>query len=309
MAGHVIGTAQHIGRYPQGSPEWHAARANGLGGSEVAAVLGLSPFESRFSLYHRKTGQIGPIEVTPEIEWGGRLEPVIIRKFLDEHPEMVGADFADGTYRHVDRPWQVMNPDKLLIRGHAFDTPNGLLETKYSMFGDGWGETGTDEIPVHVRIQVLWYCDVFGFERAHVAVLVGGCDFREYLIAYDAAEAATLRDAARAFLGDIAVGRRPEIDSSTHTYQALRELHPDIDPRSVELTDDVARRYIAARADLTVAKDAEQHARSLVADAMGTAQSAWWRDQKIATRQAKGDGPAFVKVARNLPPLPEEYAA
>jgi putative phage-type endonuclease len=302
-----IGSAEYVGSWPTGSPEWHAARADGLGGSEIAAALGLSPFESPFSLHYRKTGAIGPVEETPEMEWGKRLEPVIVAKFLDEHPEY--SDAGTATYRHADRPWQITNPDRLLA-GHRFDDPHTLLETKFSMYGDGWGETGTDDIPVHVRIQTLWYCDIFGFDRAHVAVLVGGCDFREYVVTYDAAEVELLRGAAVKFLDDVANRRRPEIDSSTHTYQALRELHPDIDPRKVELTDGTARAYLQARADLTVAKDTEQLARSLVADEMGTAQAAWWQGQKLATRQAKGDGPAFVKAARNLPtPAPQETAA
>lgn len=302
----AIGTAQYVGTWPTGSPEWLAARAHGLGGSEVAAVLGLSPFESRFSLYHRKTGDIGPVEVTPEMEWGTRLEPVIIAKFLDEHPEYT--DGGSATFCHRDRPWQITNPDRLLGR-HAFDEPHTLLETKFSMFGDGWGDTGTDDIPVHVRIQVLWYCDIFGFEQAHVAVLVGGCDYREYLIAYDATEAELLRDAGRKFLDDIAAGNRPDIDSSTHTYQALRELHPDIDPRKVDLTDDTARAFLAARAALCVAKDAEQYARSLVADEMATAQAAYWQGHKLARRQARGDGPAYIVAERNLPTPPQENAA
>lgn len=301
-----IGTAEYVGTWPTGSPEWHAARAHGLGGSEVAACMGLSPFESRFSLFHRKTGEIGPVEQTPEMEWGNRLEPVIIAKFLDEHPEYVGAGTA--TYRHSGRPWQITNPDQLIAR-HPFDDPHTLLECKFSMFGDGWGETGTDEIPVHVRVQTLWYMDVFGFGQAHVAVLIGGCDWREYLVTYDAAEAGLLRNAARTFLDDVAAGRRPDLDASTHTYQALRELHPDIDPRSVELTDDTARAYLRARADLTVAKDAEQLARNVVADEMTTAQTAWWRGQKIASRQARGDGPAYVVAARNLADLTQETAA
>lgn len=301
----AIGTARYVGTWPTGSPEWLAARMEGLGGSEVAACMGLSPFESKFSLYHRKTGAIGPVEQTPEMEWGTRLEPVIIAKFLEEHPEYVGTGTA--TYRHVERPWQITNPDQLLATGDA--EPHTLLECKFSMYGDGWGESGTDEIPVHVRVQVLWYCDIFGFKQAHVAVLVGGCDWREYTIAFDETEAKLLRTAGRKFLDDVAARNRPPIDSSTHTYQALRELHPDIDPRKVELTDATARAYLQARAGLTVAKDAEQHARSLVADEMATAQAAYWRGQKLATRQAKRDGPAFVKAARNLPTLTQETAA
>jgi len=79
-------TATVLGRWEPGSPEWHAARAHGVGGSEVAAIVGCSPFESRFSLWHRKAALVGPVDETPEMEWGRRLEPAIAAKFMDEHP-------------------------------------------------------------------------------------------------------------------------------------------------------------------------------------------------------------------------------
>ncbi|MDQ3578214.1 MAG: YqaJ viral recombinase family protein, partial [Actinomycetota bacterium] len=59
-----------VGDFAPGSPEWHAARAQGLGGSEIAAVLGLSPWESRFSLWHRKTGTASPVVENDIMYWG-----------------------------------------------------------------------------------------------------------------------------------------------------------------------------------------------------------------------------------------------
>ena len=39
-----------------GTPEWHASRTRALGGSEIAAVVGLSPWQSAFGLWHLKRG-------------------------------------------------------------------------------------------------------------------------------------------------------------------------------------------------------------------------------------------------------------
>lgn len=293
-------TATLIGHFEPGSAEWHAARANGLGGSEIAPVLGLSPWESRFSLWHRKAGAVGPVEESPEMEWGKRLEPVILQKYRDNHPEL---DFRmrNGTFVNDDRPYQIANPDLLAVEK--------VVEAKYSMFGDGWGEPGTDEVPVYYRTQVLWYLDVLGIPTADLCVLIGGCDYREYTLTYDETEALELRAAAEEFLHTIEVGERPNIDEHSATYQVIREMHPLIDEADVDLPDPLAELYIASRVGLALATDAEQQARSLIADAMGNAKRAIWDGRTIATRQARGDGTPYVVAARNLTKHADRSAA
>lgn len=293
-------TATLLGHFEVASPEWHAARASGLGGSEIAPVLGLSPWESRFSLWHRKAGMVGPVEESPEMEWGKRLEPVILQKYRDAHPEL---DFRtrNGTFAHDQRPWQIANPDLLAA--------DRVVEAKFSMFGDGWGDPGTDQVPIYYRTQVLWYLDVLGHQRADICVLIGGADYREYVIEYDPAEAQLLRDAAVEFLDTIARAERPDIDAHSATYQVVREMHPLIDEADVELGNELAVQYIIARRSLKDATEAEQLARSLIADAMGNAKRAVWDGRTIASRQARGDGDPHVVAARNLHDLLEGAAA
>lgn len=284
-------TAVSLGRFEPGSPEWHEARRGRLGGSEIAAVLGLSPFESRFSLWHRKAGAIGPVEETPEMEWGKRLEPVILGKFAEVHPEL---DIANqpGTFTHSERTWQVANPDAV-----AADC---IIEAKFSLFGDDFGEPGTDEVPVYYRTQALWYADVLELDVIHFAVLVGGHDYREYVVHHDADECAFMRQAAEQFLDDIANNVRPDIDEHAATYQTIKELHPEIDGTDVEVADETASRFIASRLLLDAAKAQVQEATSVLADEMGDARRAVWDGQTIATRQTRGDGSPFVVAARNL---------
>lgn len=297
-----------LGRWEPGSPEWHAARASGIGGSEIAPILGLSPFESRFSLWHRKAQMIGPVEESPEMEWGKRLEPAIARKFMDEHPEY-SFDRTGWTFAHPDRPWQIANPD---LYGDE------LVEVKCSRSGDGWGEPGTDEIPIYYRQQVLWYMDVLGVDHAHVACLVSGSDYREYQVAYNATEAAQLRDAAAEFLATLAANERPDIDEHTATYQVIKELHPDIDDVEVDVDDQLAHQFLRARAAAKTAGEAEQLAKNLLADHMGTARKAVWEGRTLATRQARGEGLPYLVAGRNLPapadltpttPTPEQERA
>jgi putative phage-type endonuclease len=290
-----IGTAEYVGTFEPGSDDWHKARAQGLGGSEIAAVVGLSPWESRFSLWMRKAGAIGQQSESPEMEWGSRLEDAVAAKFAEGHPDMTVG--RAGTWRHVDRPWQIANPDRLCC-----DIGYEVLECKTALYAYEWGPDGSDEIPVYYRAQVLWYLDTFGLDTAHVAVLIGGHDYREYRIPASPEDQAFLREAGREFLASVDADLAPDIDAHSATYQALRELHPMIEPRTVELSAETARSYVKVRAWLDEAKSAEQLVRSKVAAEMGMAQSARYLGRRIASRQAREDSAfPFVVAARNLP--------
>src|SRR5215211_447038 len=161
-----MGTAVHLTDAPVGSEDWHEARQRRLNGSEIAAVMGLSPFESRFSLWHRKQGAIGPVQQTDEMYWGVQLEPVLRSEWNRQHPD--SAVVKTGQWAHQERHWQGGGPDGL---------GNGRLwEGKTARYDDGWGEPGTAAIPVYYRAQVLWYLDVFGYEYCDISVLITGSD-------------------------------------------------------------------------------------------------------------------------------------
>lgn len=295
--------AELVGWFEPGSPQWHAARADGLGGSEIGAVLGLSRWESPFSLWHRKAGALAPVEDNDEMEAGRRLEGAILRKFRDEHPEFVMA--AAGTWRHRERPWQIANPDGLLFpaeTGWGDGYPVALVEAKFALFADGWGEPGTDEIPPAYLAQTRWYLDVFGLDTCYVQVFIGGCaEFREYIVEHDQGDALKMREEAAAFLGSIKAGKRPPIDGHTQTYQAVRELHPDIDPESVELPTVLVAEFVEAKAATKAAKTAESAATARVADAMGRTKTAKWGEHVIARRQARAGGVPYLVAGRSLP--------
>src|SRR4051812_37548397 len=99
-------TATFLGTYLPGTPEWYEMRADKVGGSDLAAILGLSPWQSPFSLWHQKRGDTEPdIQEKPQLEWGTRLEPVIVQAWAEKHPEY-RVNYAPGaTYAHPDYPW------------------------------------------------------------------------------------------------------------------------------------------------------------------------------------------------------------
>lgn len=62
----------------QGTHEWHHARKKRLGGSEIASVLGLSPYKSRRILWCEKTGRLEQEDISnkPHVKRGIDNEPV-----------------------------------------------------------------------------------------------------------------------------------------------------------------------------------------------------------------------------------------
>jgi putative phage-type endonuclease len=284
-----------VGHFEPGSPQWHAARAHGLGGSEIAAVLGLSRFESPFSLWHRKAGRI-PLQIeNDEMEAGKLLEPVILQKFASKHPQYRLIAPA-GTYRPADRPWQVANPDGLLMAvGVGLDViPTALIEAKFALYPDDWGQPGTDEVPPYYVAQCRWYLDVFGLDVCYIEVFIGSCaEFRTYEIRRDDAHQQLLRDAGYAFIQSLPGGaaeKRPDIDAHSATYQAIKQLADGVIDEAVEITPDLEAEYVAALRAAKAADDDKRRVTSHLLDLIGNYRHADCLTRRVATRAVKPDG-------------------
>ena len=292
-----------IGRWEPGSAEWHTARSTRLGGSSIAALLGLSPWESQYSLWCQMAGLVEKDKQTKEQARGHYLEDGIAAWFADQHPEYEVR--PAGTYVHVERDYQLANPDRLLLGmpGH-FDGPGfrAGLEIKTDADASEWGQPGTDEIPPYYRPQVQWYMDTIGLPVWHVVVLTWRLEFREYVVHYDADDCAWMRDRAEDFLSSLFWREMPDLDHHPATYAAVRKLHPEINRDEQFVADlDLAVEYIQATTSLKVAQEREQSARTRLMEAMGTAYRAYYDGHRLARRQAKG-GRSEERVAeKNLP--------
>ncbi|MFI6103211.1 YqaJ viral recombinase family protein [Streptomyces sp. NPDC051310] len=277
-----------LGSYTPGTPEWEQARGGlCITATEIAAVVGLSPWQSRFSLWHKKAGlPTPPFEPSPAMEWGNRLEEAVAQKWLDGH-DGYGIEAA-GTWRHADRDWQRATPDRLAYtsRGKVVE----LLEVKTSPFGDDWGPSGSDEIPVYYRCQVQWQLDTLGLQVCHVAVLIGGWDYREYVIEYDPSDAKILRDAAERFLDDVRQGNRPDIDGADATYQTIRVQPAGREDRDVEIPFGLVIRWDDAYAAHQQAATELTKVRGEVLDWIGDGYRAVCEGRRIAYRTVNPDG-------------------
>lgn len=300
-------SAELVGRFEDESPEWYDARVGCLGGSEIASVVGLSPWTSRYTLWHRKAGHLDEQRETTGMNWGKRLEGAIAERWCEDYPELV--PLPGGTFRSIDRPWQIANPDLLVARSIDGE-PEALLEVKTAsaFVSHEWGKDGAgpEGVPPYYRVQTEWYLDVFDLPVAYLAVLLGGSDYRCFEIPADAQRAQWLRDAGAEFMESVASGVAPKLDGSESTYEAVRELHPDIDSAAeVDLPGDMWVRYCDLEQAQKDATTAHTQAKSELMDHMGAARYGLFLGEKVVRREARGQGNPYLKVI----PKPKENAA
>lgn len=283
----ALGTAVFLAKHDNKSPEWHALRATGIGGSDVGTICGLNPWQSPFTLWAKKTGRIeSEIAQNEAMEWGTRLESVILDKFEESHPEL--AVIRDcGTWSHKDRPWQLANPDAI-FQDAAGDY--GIIEVKTARYEDDWAKG----VPPYYRTQVLWYLQTFGLKKAVVVALFSGSKYREFEVEFDEFEADVNLQRVEEFRTYLEKDEQPDYDGSTSTYETLREIHPDIDPELEIELGDLGMYYFLAQSDFEQAESHFNEMKSRVLDAMGKAKKGLVFDEWRVTRQARNGGRPFL---------------
>lgn len=203
----------------------------GIGGSAGAAAIGLEDaFETQLELWARITGRSEKPDISnvPAVRWGNLLEDVVRR----EWSEVTGQQVEDPgvTFKHPERPWMVANVD-----GIVTGLKEGLEVKTASVHGaHKWGETGSQIIPVAYQIQIAHYMAVLGFDRWHVAVLIGGSDFRHYTFERDLQSEATYLRLLDKFWAYVETDTPPPAKTSAD----VELLNPKDDGSAVEASDE-----------------------------------------------------------------------
>lgn len=195
-------------------------RQLGLGGSDIAAILGLSTYKTPYHLYLEKKGILqGADEETPMQYWGHRLEDLIRDEFARRHNvEIVRLDTVTHPFHDCLRA----NVDGFIPE------LNAVFEAKTcnQFAANEWGESGTDVIPMPYLVQVAHYCSVLNANSAHIAVLIGGSDYREYLYVRDLELERTIIEAACEFWDCV----QNDIEPPANNLVDLRLMYPNHKP-------------------------------------------------------------------------------
>ncbi|HUS92198.1 MAG TPA: YqaJ viral recombinase family protein [Phycisphaerae bacterium] len=202
---------------------------DGIGGSDIAAVLGVSKWKSAFDVWAKLLGQAPPEEPPNDaMTWGIILEPVVGHFYCRQHPGW----FLDkpGHLRHKSIPYIVGTPDGLVYdsEDHQARGPHRGVEVKTAGLRAArfWGESG-DEIPEEYLLQCQWYMILTGLQTWDVAALLGGQEYREYTLTADKELAEIMMTVAANFWArHVLGGVAPDPGGSEQTQQMIRRLYP-----------------------------------------------------------------------------------
>lgn len=205
--------------------EWLRLRKKGIGGSDAAAVAGLSPWVSPSQVWLEKTGRVEPEDLSENeaVYWGTRLEDIV----ADEFKRRTGmwVQRKNAFVQHSEYPFMVANLDRI-IRPTRGKGEWGVLEIKTSnAFAAGqWTE---DEIPGHYMLQVQHYLAVTGYSYGYVAVLIGGNTYRHWRIERDEVLIKDLVAVEQAFWENhVLKNTPPPMDGSEASSEVLDRLYP-----------------------------------------------------------------------------------
>lgn len=228
---------------------WRHWRQQGIGGSDISAVVGLNPWTSRWALWAEKTGLVESDDDDNETaEFGLRAEGMIAGYFRDRKGLYVVGE--QTCLVHPEHPWARATCDGFVAEYPAstIDNTLGPLELKVTTLSPQEWEAG---IPDHYECQALWQMAVSGASHEWFAVLhlaFGRPRVRFYEIERNQANIDYLLREGAAFWDLVQSGTPPAVDGTESTTKALgRAWEPD-KGESVELDRTLYREYVAARA-------------------------------------------------------------
>lgn len=251
----ILNNASFLGNFENNSPEWHELRNTKgvISGSEIGAILGLSPFTSAITLWAEKTGRIErDIVANTAMRLGQLVEPAIRQLYVEQHPDHVVEEV--GTYASIHASWMHANPDGVCID----ETGQGyILEIKHTA-------TYWDEVPEHYKAQVFWYMAVFDLNKAVFAVVNAG-RYKEYEVLWDDFEWSVIQQQVEKFRHHVLDNIQPDWDGSESTFETVRKLSPDVEIRDEELGQ-LGIELINAQTDFD---KAEEHLREMKSRTIG----------------------------------------
>jgi len=190
--------------------KWLEERRKGIGGSDIAAILGLSPWKTPFQVYQEKRGEIGNREGNAATDWGKRMEPAI-RQW-----------YSDQTGRSVRLPEKIMFHSKypfMLASLDGFTDDRRVVEIKTARSGKGWGEPFTNEIPDYYALQCQHYLIVTGFEVADVPVSIAGGSPALYEVPEDKELQEMIIEVSATFWQRVIDGNPPDVTTYADAVQ------------------------------------------------------------------------------------------
>jgi len=291
--------------------DWLLVRKNGIGGSDAAAAVGLSPYMSPLELWLIKTGRDANLpkpdanDTTEPVYWGTLLEPIVAASYTKQTGNRVRR--VNAVLQHPTIPFMLANIDREVVGNRDVQ----LLECKTA--GEFGARLWHDGVPEFAQLQVQHQLAVTGRQTADVAVLLCGQKLEVHRIVRDDALIARLIELEAAFWRYVETDRPPPADGSESADRALRCLYPGAGG-TVDFTGDRSLSstfadLVAVRADIESRQVIESKLKQIIQQAMGEADRAEFETGSVSFKRSRdGAGIDLQRLLADHPELVAQYA-
>lgn len=284
-----------------GSAEW----LRRITPSKVAAIVGVSRFESPYRLWHRMRGILAPEDPKDIFDVGHDYEPAAANRWRRHNP---GWRLSRSEVQFVLDEDEFGFPavctlDRRGVRGRA----RRVVELKTARQLDEWGDDFTGECPEDYAAQCTAQMLFTGWTDYPAHLLALGPFFNDhiYQVDFDSGVAEWLLDECRTFWASLDESNTepPALDDHVATYECVRELHPDINGETVEVDADLGMAVHNANEDAKAADKRLRGLKTQLLDVMGNAESAVMGPLKVAKRSPHARGGVALNLARKHPAI------
>ena len=291
--------------------DWLSVRKSGIGGSDAAAAVGLSPYMSPLELWLVKTGRDAslfrpdPQDTTEPVYWGTLLEPIVAASYTKQTGNKVRR--VNAVLQHLTIPFMIANIDREVVGSRDVQ----LLECKTA--GEFGARLWRDGVPEYVQLQVQHQLAVTGRQAADVAVLLCGQQLDVHRIERDDGLISRLIELEAMFWRYVQTDTPPPADGSDSADRALRCLYPGAGG-TVDFTDDrrlssVFADLVSVRADIEARQQVESKLKQTIQQAMGEADRAMFETGEVSFKRSRdGSTIDLPRLLAEHPHLATQYA-
>ncbi|MEP4548454.1 MAG: lambda-exonuclease family protein [Saccharospirillum sp.] len=292
---------------------WLLVRKQGIGGSDAAAAMGLSPYQSALELWMNKTGRTpnGECERVlgrrAPMYWGNVLEPIIAEQYSKLTGRKVRRVNSVLQHPDEDKHWMLANLDFAIVGSE--DTH--ILECKTA--GEFGAKHWRDGVPDYVQCQMQHQLAVTGKQAADVCVLICGQELQIHRIERDDELIAAIIVMERDFWQHVLDDTPPEPDGSESAAEALQRLYPydngsTLDWRDNPETNGQFTRLVETRSKLETLNHYEAMLKQALQMQLGEATKAKLDDGHITWRRSKDSTSLNTsKLLEKQPELLKQY--
>lgn len=265
--------------------DWLYARSAGIGGSEIAAIMGKNPWSSPKQVWENKVNYEEHLKA-PQSEaarWGNLLETIVATEWaLRENRNWVHIPVI---LQHEKYPWILANIDGFTVSDTGKIT--GILEVKTTTeFNRSIWEYGP--IPEYYIYQANWYCLATGLTNYTMVCLVGGQSLFHYdLIVNSELHEEMIEKSQHFWYTNVLRKQEPTLAAAD--LDGLKTTAIDTEAPPLLLDDDESTRLVEAycevRSKMSALKKIKDELYAQIFGLLGTSAQAITKSRAITLRQ------------------------